>query len=162
MEGASLSGNSRQVILAIEFNATAAPVLPSESMRGENSMKKGWFVLLLFSASFLVAQDSNSGAMGQDSSKGSKGQVTVQGCVSRSSGDFVLIKQDPGITYELQATGKIKLSRYLGQRVEVNGTQSPSMSTSSDAARAQAPVTLTITSIKTIDKECPAHQVSAK
>jgi hypothetical protein len=162
MEGASLSGNSRQVILAIEFNATAAPVLPSESMRGENSMKKGWFVLLLFSASFLVAQDSNSSAMGQDSSKAPKGQVTVQGCVSRSSGDFVLIKQDPGITYELQATGKIKLSRYLGQRVEVNGTQSPSMSTSSDAARAQAPVTLTITSIKTIDKECPAHQVSAK
>jgi hypothetical protein len=162
MEGASLSGNSRQVILAIEFNATAAPVSPSESVRGENSMKKGWFVLLLFSGSFLVAQDNNSSAMGQDSSKAPKGQVTVQGCVSRSSGDFVLIKQDPGITYELQATGKIKLSRYLGQRVEVNGTQSPSMSTSSDAARAQAPVTLTITSIKTIDKECPAHQVSAK
>ena len=125
-------------------------------------MKKGWFVLLLFSGSFLVAQDNNSSAMGQDSSKAPKGQVTVQGCVSRSSGDFVLIKQDPGITYELQATGKIKLSRYLGQRVEVNGTQSPSMSTSSDAARAQAPVTLTITSIKTIDRECPAHQVSAQ
>jgi hypothetical protein len=46
--------------------------------------------------------------------------------------------------------------------VEVNGTQSPSLSTSSDAARAQAPVTLTIASIKTIDKECPAHQVSAQ
>jgi hypothetical protein len=164
MEGASLSGNSRQVAhgLATEFNATAASVLPSQSVRGEISMKKGWFVLLLCSSSFLVAQDSNSSAMSQDSSKGSKGQVTVQGCVSRSSGDFVLIKQDPGITYELQATGKIKLSRYLGQRVEVNGTQSPSMSTSSDAARAQAPVTLTINSIKTINKECPVHEVSAQ
>jgi hypothetical protein len=131
-------------------------------VKGEISMKKGWFVLLLFSGSFLVAQDSNSSAMGQGNSKASKGRVTVQGCVSRSSGDFVLIKQDPGMTYELQATGKIKLSRYLGQRVEVNGTQSPSMSTSSDAARAQAPVTLTVASIKTIDKECPAHQVSAQ
>jgi hypothetical protein len=118
--------------------------------------------LLLFSGSFLVAQDNNSSAMSQDSSKAPKGQVTIQGCVSRSSGDFVLIKQDPGITYELHATGKIKLSRYLGQRVEVSGTQAPSLSTSSDAARAQSPVTLSISSIKTIDKECPAHQVSAQ
>jgi hypothetical protein len=125
-------------------------------------MKKGLFVLLLFSGSFLVAQDNNSSAMSQDSSKAPKGQVTIQGCVSRSSGDFVLIKQDPGITYELHATGKIKLSRYLGQRVEVSGTQAPSLSTSSDAARAQSPVTLSISSIKTIDKECPAHQVSAQ
>jgi hypothetical protein len=129
---------------------------------GEISMKKGWMVLLLLSSSFLVAQDSTSGTMGQGNSKDTKGQVTVQGCVSRSSGDYVLIKQDPGITYELQATGKTKLSRYLGQRVQVTGTQSPSLSTSSDAARAQSPVTLTISSIKTIDKECPAHQVSAQ
>jgi hypothetical protein len=125
-------------------------------------MKKIWFFLLLFSGSLLVAQDSNSSSMSQNSAKAPKGQVTIQGCVSRSSGDFVLIKQDPGITYELHATGKIKLSRYLGQRVEVNGTQSPSLSTSSDAARAQSSVTLTISSIKTIDKECPAHEVSAQ
>jgi len=74
----------------------------------------------------------------------------------------VLIKQDPGVTYELQATRKTKLSRYLGQRVEITGTQSPSLSTTSDAARAPAPVTLTVASIKTIDKECPAHAVSAQ
>jgi hypothetical protein len=124
-------------------------------------MKKIWFFLLLFTGSFLVAQDSNSSGMSQNSSKTPKGQVTIQGCISRSSGDFVLIKQDPGITYELHATNKIKLSRYLGQRVEVNGTQSPSLGTSSDSGRAASPVTLTISSIKTIDKECPAHQVSA-
>lgn len=126
-------------------------------------MKKIWFVLLLFSGSFLVAQDSNSGAMSQDSAKASKGQTTLRGCVSRASGDFVLIKQDPGMTYELQATGKIKLSRYLGQRVEVSGTQSPSLSTSSDALAkggGPSPVTLTISSIKTIDKEC--HELPAK
>jgi len=126
-------------------------------------MKKGWFVLLLFSASFLVAQDSNSSAMSQDGSEDSKGQVTVRGCVDRSSGDYVLIKQDPAITYELHATGKIKLRDYLGQRVEVTGTRAPSLSTSSDAmARmgSAASTTLTISSIKTIDKEC--HEVPAK
>jgi hypothetical protein len=69
------------------------------------------------------------------------------------------------MTYELQATGKTKLRHYLGQRVEVTGNESPSMSTSSDtSARMGSPasVTLTITSIKTIDKECTEHQISAK
>jgi hypothetical protein len=119
-------------------------------------MRKLFFALLL-SSGILLAQDNNT--MSSDTSKASKGQETIQGCVSRSSGDYILIKQDPGMTYELQSTRKIKLHRYLGQRVEVIGTESPSMSTSSDAlARTGAPasVTLTITSIKTIDKECPS------
>jgi len=114
---------------------------------------------MLLSCSFLLAQD-NSGDTRQQNAKDSKGQVTVRGCVSRSSGDYTLIRQDPGITYELQATNKIKLHRYLGQRVEVTGTESPSLSTSSDSmARtgSASPVTLTITSIKTIDKECPVR-----
>ena len=122
-------------------------------------MKKMLLAVLL-SGSFLLAQNSNPGNMSQQSSKDSKGQVTVQGCVSRSSGDYILMKQDQGVTYELQAANKIKLSKYLGQRVEVTGTESPSMSTSSDSSArsgSPSPVTLSITSIKTIEKECSAH-----
>jgi hypothetical protein len=76
------------------------------------------------------------------------------------NGDYVLIKQDPGDTYELQASRKLKLHAYLGQRVEVTGKESPSLSTSSDAmtrAGSASPVTITVSSIKTIDKECPAR-----
>jgi len=123
-------------------------------------MKTLWFALLL-SGSFLLAQD-NPSATGQQNSKASKGQVTVQGCVSRSSGDYILMKQDPGVTYELQTTGKTRLRKYLGQQVEVTGTESPSMSTSSDAINrvgSAAPTTLTLTSIRTIDKECTASRV---
>ena len=119
-------------------------------------MRKLWFVLLL-SCGFLLAQDSNPS---QHNSKTSKGQVTVQGCVGRSNGDYVLMKQDPGMTYELQTTGKIRLRQYLGQRVEVIGKESPSLSTSSDALTktgSASSVTLTITSIKTIEKECSMH-----
>ena len=76
-------------------------------------MKKLGIAMMLLSASFLLAQDS-------------KGPVTVQGCVSRSSGDYILTKQDPGVSYELQASGKTKLKQYLGQQVEVTGTESPS------------------------------------
>jgi hypothetical protein len=100
-------------------------------------------VALLLSANFLPAKDSK--------------QVTVRGCVSKASGDYILEKQNPAMTYELQATGKIKLSQYLGQRVEITGTTSPSMATSSDAIErggAPSPVTLTVSSIRTVSKEC--------
>jgi hypothetical protein len=125
-------------------------------------MNKLWFAVLL-SGSFLLAQNSNPSNPSQPDSKDSKGQVTVRGCVGRSTGDYILMKQDPAMTYELQATGKTKLRKYLGQQVEVTGNETPSMSTSSDAlARTGSPsaVTLTITSIRTIEKECPAQQVS--
>lgn len=120
-------------------------------------MSKLIFALLL-STSFLLAQDSSPTS--QDNSKNAKGQVTLQGCVGRSSGDYVLMKQNPVETLELQATNKIKLRHYLGQRVEVTGTKSPSMSTSSDSmARmgSPSPVTLTISSIKTVDKDCSSQ-----
>jgi hypothetical protein len=119
------------------------------------------FVFLL-SASFLLAQDNTSNTDSQHKAKSAKGEMTVQGCVSRASGDYILMKQNPAITYELQATGKIRLRHYLGQRVEVTGKESPSMSTSSDAITktgAPSPVTLTITSIKTLAKECTVRQV---
>jgi hypothetical protein len=125
-------------------------------------MRRVWFVLL-FSGSFLLAQDSNTTTMSQDNSKHSKGEVTVQGCVGRASGDYILTKQNPGMTYELQATGKTKLRQYLGQRVEVTGKESPSMSTSSDSLAktgSASSLTLTITSIKTIAKECTARPVA--
>ncbi len=119
-------------------------------------MKTLWIALLL-SGSFLLAQDSDAG---QHKAKDSKGQVTVAGCVGRFSGDYILTKQDPGVTYQLQATGKIRLRRYVGQRVEVVGSESPTLSTSSDAMTktgSASPVTLTITSIKTLNKECTAQ-----
>jgi hypothetical protein len=123
-------------------------------------MKRLFFVTLLLSGNILFAQDSTTAQQG---SKGSKGEVTIQGCVSRASGDYILMKQDPAITYELQATGKTKLRHYLGQRVEVTGNESATMSSSSDATNrmgSAAPITLTVTSIKTLDKDCSVRDVS--
>ena len=124
---------------------------------------KTFLCALLLSGSFLLAQDSYPAGTSQQDAKDSKGQVTVQGCVGRSSGDYVLTKQNPAMTYELQGTHKIRLRNYLGQRVEVTGSESPTMSTSSDAMNktgSAASVTLTVTSIRTIDKECAVRQPS--
>jgi hypothetical protein len=124
-------------------------------------MKKTILIVLVIWSGVLLAQEGNPpGGASQDNSKHAKGKITVQGCVGRSAGDYILSRQDPGMTYELHATGKTKLRHYLGQRVEVTGSESPSLSTSSDtSARTGSPasVMLTITSIKTIDKECTVH-----
>lgn len=122
-------------------------------------MRRLLFALLL-SGSFLLAQNSNPGATGQNNSQGSNGQVTVQGCVDRERGDYVLIQQAPGMTYELQGTHKVKISKYFGQRVEVTGTRLTSLPTSSDAMGTPSPVTIRVTSIKSIEKQCSAHQVN--
>jgi hypothetical protein len=122
-------------------------------------MNKVFLAMLLLSGSFLLAQYNTP----TDSSKDSKGEITVQGCIGRSSGEYVLIKQNPAMTYELHASGKTRLRKYLGQRVEVTGTESPSMSTSSDAMNktgSASSLTLSIDSIRTIDKECVVRQVS--
>jgi hypothetical protein len=119
-------------------------------------MRKLWFAVLL-SGSFLLAQDTYPANTSLQNSKASKGEITVQGCVGRSSGDYVLTKQNPAMTYELQATGKTRLRNYMGQRVEVTGKESPTLSTSSDALNktgSASSVTLTISSIRTIDKKC--------
>jgi hypothetical protein len=121
-------------------------------------MKRLLFVTLLLTGSFLLAQDSYPAGNHQDSN--SKGDATVQGCLGRSGGDFILTKQNPAITYQLHGTHKIRLSHYLGQRVEVSGSQTPTMSTSSDAINkmgSAAPVTINVMSIRTIDKECTAR-----
>jgi hypothetical protein len=75
-------------------------------------MRKIWFAIVLLSGGFLVAQDYLKTS--EDESKDSKGQVTVTGCVGRSSGDYVLIRQNPAMTYELQGTRKTRLRNYLG------------------------------------------------
>jgi len=119
-------------------------------------------IFLMLCSSFLLAQTKDS--QSTNSSSGS-GTVTVTGCVDRSRGDYVLIQQNPANTYELQGTSKEKLRNYLGQRVQITGTKFASMSTSSDAMASggsPSPITIRVTSIKTISKECTERPVPSK
>jgi len=121
-------------------------------------MKQSLCVLMLL-FSFLPAQESSSSSPSQHNPETSNGEITMQGCVGKSSGDFILLKADVGMSYQLHATGKIRLKHYLGQQVEVTGKESPSLSTSfSTSGRINSSsAALTITSIKTIEKQCSAR-----
>lgn len=89
--------------------------------------------------------------------KKAKDEITVQGCLSRSNTDYILIQPDKGNSYQLERSHKLRLAPYLGQQVEVTGPQSPSMSTSSDylaRSGSASPVTIRVREIKTIQKRC--------
>jgi hypothetical protein len=119
-------------------------------------------LVLLFSSGILQAQTNNSGAADQQKPTDSKSQVTLEGCVDRSRGDYILVEFPPGMTYELHATGKIKLRHYMGQQVQVTGTTSTSLITSSDTIAfgvSPAPVAIGVSSIKTLAPQCTARPV---
>jgi hypothetical protein len=119
---------------------------------GETLMNKSILLVVLFVGSWLMAQANPDQSQHPPDEK--KGQVTVQGCVSRSSGNFVLMQSDPGNSYVLHATKKMNMGQYLGQQVEVIGTETPTMSSSSDAGRRGSSVTIMVDSINTISKQC--------
>jgi hypothetical protein len=72
-------------------------------------MKHTTIVFLLLAGGWLMAQ-ANPGQSGSNKQE----QVTVQGCVSRSSGDYVLTLLDPGNSYVLRsANNNVKLGHLL-------------------------------------------------
>jgi hypothetical protein len=117
-----------------------------------------WAVLLL-AASLIWAKSGQSGGSHQAANNNQAGSVTIRGCVSKANGDYVLMKENPGIAYQLEG-GKIRLKSYLGKRVEITGTESPTLSTSEDAINKMgnaSPVTITVKSIQTIAGECESR-----
>lgn len=106
---------------------------------------KQTMVFLLLASSLLMAQ-----ANPKDKQK----QVTLQGCVDRLSGDFVLTQSDPANTYVLHSVNNVKLAHYLGQQVKVTGTKSPTLTDTSDSGRSAPAITINVNSISTISKEC--------
>jgi len=130
-------------------------------------MKRIPFFVVLFAVSSLIGQSvpDRSSSTNKPTSKNSKSEITLQGCLTRATGDYVLMQTDPGNTYELEKANRtIKLGPHLGEQVEITGWKSPSLSTSSDSLNrfgAPSSVTIMVTSIRTIEKECPAREFTA-
>jgi hypothetical protein len=119
-----------------------------------NSMRRIIVFFLLFALNvWLIAQENPDRSQNQPN--GQNEHVKAQGCVNRASGDFILMQTDPGNSYVLQASRNLKLEPYLGQQVEVTGTESPTMSSSATYRKAPAAsATITVDSITTISKRC--------
>jgi len=115
--------------------------------------KKTAVFVLLFMVVSLAAQANQES---QQPPKWQKGRVTVQGCINRSSGRYILM-QSEGNSYVLEVTRKINVDHYLGQQVEVTGSETPTLGTSSSSmkpAGASPPVTIMVDSIHVVAKRC--------
>jgi Protein of unknown function (DUF5818) len=146
-----------------------------KSSSGGSIMRKLFllFSVLLLGLSWAVAQSTtgsqdqngsasasqSGGYSGQSSSPtGAGGQMTVEGCLSGSSGNYTLTDKN-GTAYQL--TGDTaKLSEHVGHEIKVTGTSasagaSASGSTETSAAgSAGAGQALQVTSVKHISKSC--------
>jgi hypothetical protein len=124
------------------------------------------FLVLWLAVGSLMAQSgkNQSNRPSTAHSKHSNGDVTVQGCLGRATGDYILTQTDPGNTFKLEkVTHGLKLGPHLGEQVVVTGWKSPTLSTSSDALNRAGPpssVTLMVASIRTVAKECTPREVS--
>ncbi len=123
-------------------------------------MKMMMVLALLLTPGFLLTQTGQSGGSKAATANRDHGEITVRGCLSMLNGDYVLMRENPGITYQVQANDKVRLGPYLGKRVEVTGATSPTLSTSEDEinrAGSASPVTIAIDTIKTLSKECQSR-----
>jgi len=127
--------------------------------------------LLLLGMTWAAAQDSSTPSTGSQPAAGSDssavaagsgqqsaagGQMTVEGCLSGSSGNFTLTDKN-GMSYQL--TGDTaKLSEHVGHEVKITGTSNSGASGGSDTASAStgagAASTLQVSSVKHVSKTC--------
>lgn len=128
-------------------------------------MKKIYFLMVLCAVSLLVGRvDAKQSSSERRNQSTSRGDITFQGCVARSTGYYILMRTDPGNTYNLEEGSRtVNLGLHLGEQVEVAGWESPQLSNSSSVFYSTAPsaVTVMVTSIKTLAGRCTEGEIRA-
>ena len=110
------------------------------------------FLVLVLTA-WLIAQENPGPSPDQHNRQNE--HLNLRGCVSMASGAFILMQTDPANSYVLEAPKNLKLESYLGKQVEVSGTESPTLGTSSTYRKPPAAsATINVTSIAAISKRC--------
>jgi len=151
--------------------------LGNRQVHSEDPMRQLFLLLsvLLLGMSWAIAQDStpratqgstspaqsdSTGNSGQTSRTGAGGQMTVEGCLSGSSGNFTLTDKN-GTAYQL--TGDTaKLSQHAGHEVKLTGSSGSAGAGASGSTEASpsgtagAGQTFEVTSVKHVSKTCKA------
>ena|SRR5690348_5521180 len=89
---------------------------------------------MIFVATLLTAQPNDDNGF-QHSSKNQWEHMTIHGCISRLSGYYILRHTEVGSPYVLDSTSEMNFDQYVGQCVEIVGTESSSMSSSKRRVR---------------------------
>jgi hypothetical protein len=120
--------------------------------------------LLCGSLTLTFAQDSPGGQMANPNDRGSAGANAVRGCLSGTTGNYMLTTSDTGTAIKLVGNEN-KLQKHVGQEVSITGKMrsdagSPAPAMTSDQTQAPAndsPGTvLRVGHISTLSKRCHA------
>jgi hypothetical protein len=97
-------------------------------------MTKIWMLslALLLSAAWIQAQQYPEKGSSQSSSTKSNSAATIQGCLQRSEGNFMLTDA-AGTTYQIEGDTS-KLTEHIGHEVQITGTKSTSSSASASGS----------------------------
>lgn len=121
------------------------------------------FSVLLLGASWMAAQTSTG--TGQSSAAGQSGygqttthqtatgnQKTVTGCLSESSGKYMLTERN-GKSYELMGDSS-KLAEHVGHEIRVTGTEAAASGAASSTMGQSESPSLEVSSVHHISKTC--------
>ena len=127
-------------------------------------MNKITYLTVLCTVSLLVGRsDAKQPSSDSRTPSSSRDAITVHGCVALSTGYYILMRTEPGNTYNLEeASRTVKLRSYLGEQVEVTGWESPQLNNSSSVfySTAASAVTVMVRSIKTLAERCTEGEIS--
>jgi len=118
-------------------------------------MYKPFILAVLFVGGWLMAQENQG--QPEHPPQGKNEHITVEGCVSRSGGHYILMQADSSHSFVLEAPSTIDVGQYLGHQVAVTGTESHTSPTSGHSIRETGggpQVTIMADSIKTISERC--------
>ena len=117
-------------------------------------MKSAVVFVITFLAPLLMAQRNYDHEI-HHPAKNQWERMTVHGCISRLSGYYILRHTDVGSPYLLDSTSEVNFDEYVGQHVEVVGSESSKLS-SSKKSPFRLPTTMLVHSISFVlnSKRC--------
>lgn len=117
-------------------------------------MKNAVVLVIMLLAPLLMAQKNTDDEF-HHPTKNQWEHVTVHGCINRLSGYYILRHTDVGSPYLLDSTSEVNFDQYVGQHVEILGSESSKLS-SSKKSPFKLPTTMIVHSISSVlnSKRC--------
>jgi hypothetical protein len=123
----------------------------------EDAMKRMIFgtLILLVSATWGTAQQSHPNQANESSASN---QTTIQGCLSRSEGDYIVTDKS-GTMYHLKGdTGQ--LADHVGHEVQIKGTMPDSSTASGASTSDKSEQNIEVASMNHISEKCSTKEKS--
>jgi hypothetical protein len=113
--------------------------------------------LIVLCGCLAFAQDTPGGQMTNPNDRASADANTIEGCLTGSDGNYMLIQKDTGTTYNLRGSDH-RLGKHVGQEVAISGRLKRGAASESPTGT-EGP-TLTARYINTISKQCKMKSIA--